>query len=459
MTELLKYTAYLIFCALVAVVLILFLKCVIYSKFIGLSAINPRRLPATSKNEANKSPILKYSEMPNSKIKNRSSYSKQEETAVKPQKKTPKKQKASSLGKKEEKSLIEQSTVPHQKQEKALRREQTEKMPSDEQKSEQIPQINVKQLPEFIVPEDPKRLEDFGVTFQNDELKSIATGKKFALRLTQRQYELLGDFVLLWIQKEMKNRYNFQEVWIPLCDESSSPEARNNIFVSQNWKESKKLMVFIQGSGAVRPGVWARSLCINDSLRTGSMFPYFDKALAEDYGIIVLNPNLNVVSIEIWRVPIRGSESPQRHTLYVWDHFIMQSQAKDVVIVAHSFGGVCAMHLLKHRYEDVVSRVRAIALTDSVHFFSTAELDTNRKIFDFLQESCINWVASSEPLDTPIQDDNFYRISGCPLRSAGHSVHEYTSASAINSVFVFFKEKCRQTVKTKHDDNANRPKL
>jgi flagellar biosynthesis GTPase FlhF len=210
MTELLKYTAYLIFCALVAVVLILFLKCVIYSKFIGLSAINPRRLPATSKNEANKSPILKYSEMPNSKIKNRSSYSKQEETAVKPQKKTPKKQKASSLGKKEEKSLIEQSTVPHQKQEKALRREQTEKMPSDEQKSEQIPQINVKQLPEFIVPEDPKRLEDFGVTFQNDELKSIATGKKFALRLTQRQYELLGDFVLLWIQKEMKNRYNFQ---------------------------------------------------------------------------------------------------------------------------------------------------------------------------------------------------------------------------------------------------------
>lgn len=49
------------------------------------------------------------------------------------------------------------------------------------------------------------------------------------------------------------------------------------------------------------------------------------------------------------RVRIRGSESPENHTLYVWDNFIQKSQARDVVIVAHSYGGVCTMNLLKYR--------------------------------------------------------------------------------------------------------------
>ena len=88
-------------------------------------------------------------------------------------------------------------------------------------------------------------------------------------------------------------------------------------------------------------------------------------------------------------VPIRGSSSPEEHTLSVWDEFISQSNAKDIVIVAHSYGGVCTMNLLEYRSminlwqnsflcafffflilttdEAVLARVRAIAFTDSVH--------------------------------------------------------------------------------------------
>ena len=55
-------------------------------------------------------------------------------------------------------------------------------------------------------------------------------------------------------------------------------------------------------------------------------------------------------------VPIRGSSSPEEHTLSVWDEFISQSNAKDIVIVAHSYGGVCTMNLLEYRSKYLLLR-------------------------------------------------------------------------------------------------------
>ena len=33
----------------------------------------------------------------------------------------------------------------------------------------------------------------------------------------------------------------------------------------------KTALILIQGSGPVRPGIWARSVCINDCLENGTM--------------------------------------------------------------------------------------------------------------------------------------------------------------------------------------------
>ena len=42
--------------------------------------------------------------------------------------------------------------------------------------------------------------------------------------------------------------------------------------------------------------MWARALCINDSLAEGTIFSYLEEALlARDWGILVLNPNQNGV--------------------------------------------------------------------------------------------------------------------------------------------------------------------
>ena len=36
------------------------------------------------------------------------------------------------------------------------------------------------------------------------------------------------------------------------------------IFVSPNLDQKATVLLLVQGSGAVRPGIWARALCIND---------------------------------------------------------------------------------------------------------------------------------------------------------------------------------------------------
>lgn len=53
--------------------------------------------------------------------------------------------------------------------------------------------------------------------------------------------------------------------------------------------------LIIQGSGAVRAGMWARAVCINDSLEMGSILPYLVRAKKNGLGVIVFNPNLNHV--------------------------------------------------------------------------------------------------------------------------------------------------------------------
>jgi len=46
-----------------------------------------------------------------------------------------------------------------------------------------------------------------------------------------------------------------------------------------------------------RPGVWARSLCINDTVHTGSMLPFVGKAKYLGYSVLILNPNQRMTAV------------------------------------------------------------------------------------------------------------------------------------------------------------------
>uniref|UniRef100_S4RUA0 Arb2 domain-containing protein n=1 Tax=Petromyzon marinus TaxID=7757 RepID=S4RUA0_PETMA len=128
------------------------------------------------------------------------------------------------------------------------------------------------------------------------------------------------------------------------------------------------------------------------------------------------------------------NENPEKHMNYVWEHFVDKSVAKQIFIVAHSYGGVAVVNLMVRPESNMRNELSAVAFTDSVHGFYGG----NRRVLNWFKKNSVNWVSSSEELNTRIIG---YRDEDCMLLSAGTMQHEMTSYSAYESVFKYFDDK------------------
>jgi len=311
------------------------------------------------------------------------------------------------------------------------------------------------------VPDKATCFQDFNYAYDHHGvLRNTLNGDKFHW-VNQTHYDALGDFIVEHIQNLLKKEYDMEEVLLPLgVDDPDVP--RNNIFLTPGALQADKLILLIQGSGAVRPGQWARALCINDSLEVGTIFPYLRKCAERGWGVVVFNPNHNTGvkpdaqpdDAEAWfktreaflsttkvmrpvkhLTKIPGSETPSKHTVYVWDQFCQKASASHVAIIAHSAGGCCTMDLLRERGDEVMPRCVGVAFTDSVHWVSNRDTAAVRQ---FIKKNAINWVKSNKPLDAPERGSG---EDGCPCVSAGHTKHEWTSGCCVESVFKFLDAK------------------
>mmetsp|Transcript_29759 Transcript_29759/g.33188 ORF Transcript_29759/g.33188 Transcript_29759/m.33188 type:complete len:222 (+) Transcript_29759:56-721(+) len=136
-------------------------------------------------------------------------------------------------------------------------------------------------------------------------------------------------------------------------------------------------------------------------------------------------------------VQIRHNKSPENHACYVYDKFVASSKAKDVVIIAHSYGGIATLNLL-YQKDELLSRLRCVALTDSVHprLWSRNKQRFDEELLDYYDKNVCNWVRSTRPVGTPRKKEG-----GCPTVSAGHTEHEWTSAASIDSVWDYIDAK------------------
>lgn len=376
--------------------------------------------------------------------------------------------------------------------------------------------------------------------------------------LGQRHYDGVGDAVTCELYDIMQLKYGLSRVQVPLPEDapadaaaaSASPSRSRRdggvdvgasvpIFVSPNFERCDTAFVIIQGSGAVRPGMWARSLCINGTLQEGSIFPYLDdisaraaaarSALGKEYGVIILNPNENMPdgfavrrsggegypgdlapaqgddALQYWigstdaeyreeniarrkqqqskgpDVPRPAFLSPEEHASYVYGRFVAQNPCiKHVVIIAHSYGGVCTSAIMADFADHVERHVLAICLTDAInHMWSdprrqpSRDADVKRLRREMLLKSR-NWVASSEPRGTVTQDRHavvrkalggvpkmsgrmapsratMYRMdpwTQCVELSSGHTKHENTSEACRPALFEYVDECLRQAAAT-----------
>uniref|UniRef100_A0A336LLT8 CSON001860 protein n=1 Tax=Culicoides sonorensis TaxID=179676 RepID=A0A336LLT8_CULSO len=293
----------------------------------------------------------------------------------------------------------------------------------------------------------PDTLEGFGYGFNDegklrkiDEKTKKVGNEPFQFQISskhaenQEHYEAIGEVITEEVYKllEAKGLYR---LYVP--DDIPKEEASFVFSTKEKLDNPKKLMVLIHGSGVVRAGQWARSLIINDCLNAGTQLPYIERAVKENYEVLIMNTNLNSVMKDGKRKDIKGSETPTKHADTVWKKFVIDSNPESVAIVAHSYGGVVTVDLANRYPTFFKEKVFAVGFTDSVHYHNVPQ---------YLQEISRNWVTSSEPLDTPMKT----RTNDVPCFSAGHNKHEYTSWSCIQALFKFFA-----TQYEKHTDLEN----
>lgn len=190
-----------------------------------------------------------------------------------------------------------------------------------------------------------------------------------------------------------------------------------------------------------------------DSLLEGSMIPIIKEGIMKGYSVIVMNPNMDELEasnpgkeyIILKRVAFL------RNATRVWDDYVSKCATTEIFILAHSYGGVAVIELLKSR-DDFKNKVKgkdssrasnrslAIAFTDSVHdvFDEFEDAKQMRRAIDWLQDHAINFVASPFKIGTPIEER---KSSGCLCVSSGTEEHTFTTQSSQDEIFQFFGNK------------------
>ncbi|XP_067010373.2 FAM172 family protein homolog CG10038 isoform X2 [Anabrus simplex] len=254
----------------------------------------------------------------------------------------------------------------------------------------------------------------------------------------QKRYEALGEVLTYYMYDILESRLRLRRLDVPLYEEylkKTFVYGTDDCLINDD-----RLLILLQGSGAVRAGMWARSLIINEGLETGSQIPYINKAREHGYSVMVLNPNEGERDFEGRIFTIPHSQTPIEHFTYVWKNYIKTARARYIAIVAHSYGGVVILNAAQTFFSDFNRRVFAIAMTDSAHHSLSAH-NLSGRTEKYLLKVSRNWIADSSPLDTPIHT----AANEIPRVSAGHTSHCMTSNSAISSVFTFLGERYEKT--------------
>ncbi|ETL92608.1 AGC/AKT protein kinase, variant [Phytophthora nicotianae] len=253
--------------------------------------------------------------------------------------------------------------------------------------------------------------------------------------LAVHQDEIINT-VVKYVQDSMRKELGFKEVYIPA---NSTPEApvKANVFVSRNYETCKKLLVFVAVSRGLYPGLWSRGLVLHAGVKSGSMLEYFRKAIDEGYGIIVANPNKNVIVMRDGkqRLQIPGSSSPEEHMDSLWDSYVARSAARRVYFLGYSYGGVLIKYLLQSRGDQLMRRNGAIALIESSHRIEDGDSQSVKSI---LAHRTMYWESNDQLFQTKLDGDAPHR-TGCTCLSAGrppraHANHYYVTAFCINKI-------------------------
>ncbi|KAM6319650.1 putative protein ARB2BP isoform 1-T2 [Podargus strigoides] len=315
---------------------------------------------------------------------------------------------------------------------------------------------------------------------EKGELRHLDTNESFvynyyknAYEQNHKRYQVLGHLITQYVYELLERVRMLQKVYIPT--DATEDEPRSFFFMSKNaLTSSSSLIVLLQDRGVFRAGLWGQRTTVSEGLEHGTQIPFIKMALQSHREVIVLNPNDNFVNLKteketfsfstreesstskqsVWCIPKRSSSSPEEHTMYVWDHFISKSAAKNVAFIAHGYGGLVFVDLLVQRKWEVMNKVYSVAFIDSMHNIQH-QTRSDPQIQGWIQKYCCEWVSNSKPLDRAV--GSLIKVN-CPTVSAGTEKYGLAPSCCLHAIFKYLKStpKAKPTKAFRHSPVATR---
>ena len=296
-----------------------------------------------------------------------------------------------------------------------------------------------------------KALRELGICFdENGRLHYVKNNELITMNNLTVDPLLTVAAITQYVQMKMVMDYSFEEIGIPLNVDSKTC-MRSSIFGTKGCLVSETLVIVIPSSGTY-PGIWSRSLCVDEGLLKGTMLPFIHRAMQANMGLIILNPNVNSYkSVDkegnSIRVPIPYNETPEKHVLYVWDRIISRASSKNLLIMAYGYGGAQAKALIQARNAAILSKLRAMALTESTHKLHS-DLNFGLTVADsketraFLEQHVVNWMVSDVEVGQRVYDEEERLGCICISTAPSNTNPGLVNHLAMNSIFSFFTRSC-----------------
>ncbi|XP_019384191.1 PREDICTED: putative protein FAM172B [Crocodylus porosus] len=294
------------------------------------------------------------------------------------------------------------------------------------------------------------------------ELRHLDTNEPFVFNYyknahenNHKRYQVLGHLIEQYVYQLLERACKLQRVHLPI--DATENEPRSFFFMSEKaLTNPSSLVVLLQDRGVFRAGQWGQKTIIHEGLEHGTQIPFIQMALHDYGGVIVLNPNDNFIDMKteeerlsfltkgqslsngqsMGQIPKRCSSSPEEHTIYVWDHFILsKSLAKNVAFIAHGYGGLVFINLLMQRKWEVMSKVYSVAFIDSMHH-TQHQVGSNPEMQEWIQKHCREWVTNSKHLDRPT--GSLVKVD-CPKVSAGTEKYTLAPSYSLQAIFKYLK--------------------
>ncbi|KAJ2795563.1 ribose-5-phosphate isomerase rki1, partial [Coemansia furcata] len=181
-----------------------------------------------------------------------------------------------------------------------------------------------------------KKQDELGYEFDltNGKLRNTSTGEPYKYSVFGSDKKKNADLYHSLLAPASRDVYRVLVESDLGMEPIAVPDARQphcNIYVTPDGLSKKHLVVIITGHG-VCGGVWAWNVLVKEGLRAGSVVEYVRGCVRRGYGVLVLNPNENIVAPDGFpetfntyaghSTPIHGSETPDEHVGYVWSRII-----------------------------------------------------------------------------------------------------------------------------------------